>query len=336
MADLEKSVAIIFEGVDQMGSGVDSATKRIDGVAEAVQQASRPLADFTKDVFAFEGALLAAGAAVTGFAIKLAGDFDSQFREISTLIDAPTESLAGFRQEILDYSGDSTQALDTINSALYNAISAGVDYTDSLDVVAQAERAAVAGKAELDQSLTVLVSSLNAYGAGMDEAEHFSDLLFQTVKNGVTTLPELGGSLSQVTGLAATAGVSFEELLAAVATLTATGSSTSSAITQIRGAISTLLKPTKEASRRRAGRRVQRRGAGEPRPLRRAGRRGPGYRRQHRADGPVVRPGGGAQRRDDPDGPGRRPFRRQHRGHGRRHRRHRGSLPAHGRHGGAG
>ncbi|NIC05270.1 phage tail tape measure protein [Billgrantia bachuensis] len=247
MADLEKSVAIIFQGVDMMGSGVDSVTKRIDGVADSVERATQPLADVTLGVLKFEAALLTTGAAVTAFAIKLAGDFDAQFREISTLIDEPTDSLGAFRQEILDYGRDSTQSLDAINQSIYNAISAGVDYADSLDVVRQAERMAIAGKSDLDGALSVLVSSLNAYGAGMDQAEHFSDLLFQTVRSGVTTLPELGGSLANVTGLAATAGVSFEELLAAVATLTATGSTTSGAITQIQNAISNILKPTEQA-----------------------------------------------------------------------------------------
>lgn len=248
MADLEKSVAIIFEGVDRMGAGVDSVSKRIDGVAGSVERATQPLADVTMGVLKFEAALLTTGAVATAFAIKLAGDFDAQFREISTLIDEPTDSLAGFRQEILEYGRDSTQSLDAINQSIYNAISAGVDYADSLDAVRLAERMAIAGKADLDQSLSVLVSSLNAYGVGMDQAEHFSDLLFQTVRNGVTTLPELGASLGGVSGLAATAGVSFEVLMAAVATLTATGSPTSSALTQIQAAISNILKPTKQAS----------------------------------------------------------------------------------------
>ncbi|MGM0703889.1 MAG: phage tail tape measure protein [Pseudomonadota bacterium] len=248
MADLEKSVAIIFEGVDQMGAGVDSATRKIDSIAGSVESATRPLADFTADVLQFEAALLTTGAAATAFAVKLAGDFDAQFREISTLIDAPTDALSEFRGEILAYSSDSTQALGDINSAVYNAISAGVEYTDSLDAVRQSEQLAVAGRADLDQSLTVLVSSLNAYGEEMTEAERYSDLLFQTVRSGQTTLPELGASLSQVTSTAANAGVEFDELLAAIATITAGGAPTSQAVTQVRAAISSLIKPTSDAT----------------------------------------------------------------------------------------
>lgn len=248
MADLEKSVAIIFEGVDQMGAGVDSATKRLNSVVSSAQGVVDPIANATAGILKFEAALIAGGVAATGLAVKLAGDFDSQFREITTLVEAPTSSLDEFREAVLAYGTQSTNSIQDVNSAVYNAISAGVDYTESLEAVSTAEQLSIAGKADLGETLTVLVSSLNAYGEGMDSASTFSDQLFTTVKNGQTTLPELGGSLANVTGLAATAGVSFGELLAGVATLTATGSGTSEAITQIRGAISTLLKPTSEAA----------------------------------------------------------------------------------------
>lgn len=248
MADLEKSVAIIFEGVDQMGAGVDSATKRMNSIIGSAQGVVDPIANATMGVLKFEAALIASGVAVTALSVKMAGDFDAQFRQITTLIDAPVENLSSFREELLAYGRDSTQSFEAINSAVYNAISAGVDYTDSLELVRLAEQGAVAGRASVDESLGLLISSLNAYGVGTEQAANYSDLFFTTLQRGVTTLPELASSLGGVTGLAATAGVSIEELLAAVATLTATGSTTSGALTQIQAAISNILKPTAQAT----------------------------------------------------------------------------------------
>ncbi|MBR2512762.1 MAG: phage tail tape measure protein [Halomonas sp.] len=247
MADLEKSVAIIFEGVDQMGAGVDSATKRMNGIVSSAQGVVDPIANATMGVLKFEAALLATGVAVTSLAVKMAGDFDSGFREISTLVDASGENLDRLRGDILAYATDSTQSLEQINASVYGAISAGVDYTRSLEAVTQAERLAVAGKGDLDSSLTVLVSTLNAYGDGMDDAERYSDLLFQTVRSGQTTLPELSASLSQATSTAAAGGVEFDVLSAAIATVTAGGAPTSSAMTQIRGAIASIINPTQGA-----------------------------------------------------------------------------------------
>lgn len=244
MADLEKSVAIIFEGVDQMGAGVDSATRRLDSIVGSAQGVVDPIANATMGLLKFEAALLAGGAAATALAVKMAGDFDAQFKEATTLVDDTGESLDKLSGDILAYGRDSTQSYEQINSSVYGAISAGVDYTKSLDAVRQAEQLAVAGKGDLDSSLTVLVSTLNTYGAGMDEAERYSDLLFQTVRSGQTTLPELSASLAQVTGTAEAGGVEFDELSAAIASITAGGAPTSQAITQIRGAIASIVNPT--------------------------------------------------------------------------------------------
>lgn len=248
MADAKRTIELVFEGVDKTGAATQAALNNTQKFAGNIQSATQPIADFTTSAVKLEAALLASGVAVTAFAVKVAGDFDSAFREIATLIDQPIVSLNEFRDAILSYASSSTQPLDQVTQAIYTAISAGVDFEDSILAVSQAERLAVAGKADLNDALLVLVSSLNAYGLGMDEAERFSDLLFQTVRSGQTTLPELAASLSQVTSIASASGVDFEELLAAIATLTATGTPTAQAVTQIRSAISSILKPTSDAA----------------------------------------------------------------------------------------
>ena len=183
MADKQSTVELIFQGVDKTGAATQSALRNAERFTGSLQNVTSPIRNITTSAVKLEGALLTAGAAITTFAVKAAGDFDSSFREISTLIDQPIEDLGDFRQAILDYSTQSTKPLEEITSAVYSAISAGVDYADSIDAVAQAEQLAVAGKADLNETLTVLVSSLNAYGKGMDEAESFSDALFTDRKS---------------------------------------------------------------------------------------------------------------------------------------------------------
>ena len=247
MADLRKQIDLVFRGVDETGQATQAALSNAARFSESIGNVTQPISDFTQSAVKLEAALITAGAAITAFAIKTAGDFDTAFREIATLIDEPIEALDDFRRAILDYAATSSQSLDQINTAVYSAISAGVDYRNSLDTVAVAERLAIASKADLGDTLTLLVSSLNAYGAGVEEAESFSDALFTTVRQGQTTLPELAGSLAQVTSIAAAGGIEFDELLAAVATLTASGLPTSQAITAIRGAISNIISPTAQA-----------------------------------------------------------------------------------------
>jgi TP901 family phage tail tape measure protein len=248
MADSQRTIDLIFNGVDKTGAAVQSALSNTSKFAGGVESATQPFARATESALKYEAALLTAGAAITAFSIKAAGDFDTGFREIATLIDEPIAALGDFRQAILDYGATSSSSLSEVNSAVYSAISAGVDYTESLEAVRVAEQLSIAGKGDLDNTLTLLVSSLNAYGLEMDQAGRFSDALFTTVKTGQTTLPELNESLQAVTGTAATLGVPFEEVLAALAALTAAGTPTTQAVTQIQAVLAALLKPSAAAA----------------------------------------------------------------------------------------
>jgi TP901 family phage tail tape measure protein len=248
MADETSVIELIFKGVDQASAVSKAVSSSTQQLASDVKGATQPFADLATGAVELEAKLLAAGIAVTGLSIKLAGDFDGAFREIATLIDEPIESLGEFRQSILDYASSSTQSLDQVTRAIYSAISADVDYKDSIQAVSVAEKLAVAGKADLNDSLVVLVSSLNAYGLGMDSAERFSDALFTAVKKGQITLPELSASLADVTGTAAQLEIPFETLLSSIAALTSGGAPVSKAVTQISAALSAMLGPAPQAA----------------------------------------------------------------------------------------
>lgn len=247
MADYTRTVQLIFGGKDNVTPTVKAITQSLDQFETQVGNLSAPLAKTTDAILAVDAAIIALGATMVGVAINQAGKFQQSFNEITTLFEASPEAITAFSDEIQRYASNSTQSLEDINASIYSAISAGVDFTNSVEALTVAEKLAVAGNAELNESLVVLVSSLNAYGASTDEAENFADALFQTVKLGQTTLPELGARLAQVTNTAAGAGVGFDELLAAIAALTATGLPTAQAITSIKAAISNVLKPTAQA-----------------------------------------------------------------------------------------
>ena len=248
MADLQKTIEIVFGGKDELSGKVLGIEKSIDNLDKSVSKITDPLAAAGESVLKFSAALSALVVGGMAYAIKTAGEFGGQFAEITTLFDATGENVDKFRNDILNYSTDSVKSIEDINKATYAAISAGIDYKDSLEFLSVAEKLSVAGKADLEATTKVLVSTLNAYGVGVDQAEKYSDVFFQTVKIGQTTMPELAASMAQVTSIAAAGGVPIETLTAAIATLTAKGMPTSQAITSIRGALVALVKPTGEAA----------------------------------------------------------------------------------------
>ncbi|HEU6436572.1 MAG TPA: phage tail tape measure protein [Nitratidesulfovibrio sp.] len=249
MADAQRTVEIIFNGVDNMAKATDSASKRISDFTGSLQGVTTPVADFTKGVLATEAAIATLVAGGFALAINAAGQFGDSFNEITTIISGTDSEIKGFKDNILDYARTSGSGLADINKAIYNAISSGVDYKDALAGLAVAEKLATAGQADLNGSYDLLTSTLNAYGAKIEDASRYSDVFFQTVNLGKTTIPELAASLAQVTGLAATAGMPIETLGASIAALTATGLPTSQAITGIKQALQSIIKPSTEAEK---------------------------------------------------------------------------------------
>jgi len=138
-------------------------------------------------------------------------------------------------------------------AALYDIVSAG--FTDTARAQEVLTAAMIDGKAGLTDAKTAastLVGVINAYGQENLSAQRASDILFQTIKEGITTFPELAQEIGNVTSIAAAAGISFEEVGAAMATMTVRGIKTPEAVTALRGAITGLLDPAKEVKEKMA------------------------------------------------------------------------------------
>ncbi|HCA36841.1 MAG: phage tail tape measure protein [Rhodopirellula sp.] len=249
MADLKKTVELIFGGVDDTGGAINSVGRGLDGLVNKTGNVTGVLADITDSIVKLDLALAAAGVGITAFAVKLSDDFDTAFGEIATLIGQPADNLRDFQDQILSYSETSTASLDAITSATYSAISAGVDYKDSLELLAAAETLSIAGRADLGETTAALVSTLNAFGASADQAGAFADDFFTTVQLGQTTIPELASTIGRLAPIADAAGLSFKEIGAAIATITSgTGTSTAETITGIRAALNSIIGPSKQAT----------------------------------------------------------------------------------------
>ena len=86
-----------------------------------------------------------------------------------------------------------------------------------------------------------ITTILNSYQLSASQATAVSDKLFATVKRGKLTFSELAGSIGKVSAVAAIAGLSLDELLATIATITRQGIRSDQAMTAIVGVIRTFI-----------------------------------------------------------------------------------------------
>jgi len=181
-------------------------------------------------------------------ATRNASEFSQAMSEVSTLVDTAAVDMDLLREGVLDVSNAFGTKATSVAKGLYQTISSGaVDAADSIGFLKQAQALATAGVASTEQAVDALTTTLNAYGLEASEAGRISDVLFETVRQGKTTLPELAQNLGRAIPLAAAMGISIEELTAAVAALTKAGIATDQAVVSLRGAFSALISPTTEA-----------------------------------------------------------------------------------------
>lgn len=247
MADVQKTVEIIFAGVDRVGDSVTSVRSSLGTLEDKVKSVAEPFSKLADYIIKADLAMAAMAAGGIALAINAAGKFQDSFNEIISISGATGDSVGKFKGDIIAYAQDSTQSIESINKSVYDAISAGVSYNDSLELIKTTEKLAVAGRADLDATTMLLVSTMNAYGASTDQAGKYSDVFFQTVKIGQTTVPELAQSLANVSGIAASAGVPIETLGASIAALTASGIKTPEAMTGIKAALENIIKPAEQS-----------------------------------------------------------------------------------------
>jgi TP901 family phage tail tape measure protein len=164
-----------------------------------------------------------------------AADFENQMNEVFTLLpDISEKGMSDMTQQVKDFSSEMGVIPTEVVPALYQSLSAGVPPDNVFDFLEVANKAAVGGVTDLTTAVDGISSVVNAYGDDVIGAAQTSDLMFTAVKLGKTNFEELSGSLYNVIPTAAGLGVEFGNVTASLAALTAQGTPTSVATTQIR------------------------------------------------------------------------------------------------------
>lgn len=175
---------------------------------------------------------------------------DAKIRETITLFGAGQEQgkelFGELRAGVREVSRDFGTFEQTISESLYQAISAGIPRDNVFDFMATAQKAAIGGALDLTTAVNGLTTAVNTFtGEGLT-AVQASDILFRGVARGKTTFAELSREMASAAPLAANAEISFAELIATVSAMTLAGTPTAEAFTQVRAAITGLLRPTEE------------------------------------------------------------------------------------------
>jgi TP901 family phage tail tape measure protein len=195
---------------------------------------------------------LAVGAALAGVVaggVKMAVDFQTEFSKIEGLVGVTGRELDELREAAKRLGPETGKSAQEAAEALFFITSAGLRGKDAIEVLEASLKGAAIGLGETKVIADLATSAMNAYGVENLSGAKAVDVLAEAVRLGKLAPEELAGSMGQVLPIASAMGVSFEEVGAVMAAMSRTGTNASQASTQLRGIMTSLLKPTSSAER---------------------------------------------------------------------------------------
>lgn len=183
-----------------------------------------------------------------GASFKMYKDFESSMSKVEGLVGIARKQVQAWGDDVLRMAKDVGRSPLELADALYFVTSAGIRGAEAMDVLEMSAKASASGLGETKVIADLVTSAMNAYGSANLNAAQATDILVGTVREGKAQADALAGSMGMVLPIASAMGVSFDQVGAAIAAMTRTGTSAQTANMQMRQILNSLLKPTQQAA----------------------------------------------------------------------------------------
>lgn len=234
---MPKPVKVVISGVDKLSAIIQQSSTKLDKFGAKARKIGKGL------TLGVTLPLLGMGAA----SLKAADNFNQGMAQVATLVPGNAKRIEELSSSVKGLAVETGKGTDNITSGLYQTISAFGDSEQTVGRLTIALRASTAGAADTQSTLSMLSGVTKAYGDTSEGAlKKVSDLAFKTVELGETTFPELASEMGKVNSLAVTLGLSQEEMFASIATGTGPLGNTADVATKLKGAMISLMKPSKD------------------------------------------------------------------------------------------
>jgi TP901 family phage tail tape measure protein len=216
---------------------------------KGLQGAQRALANFQN--FAVQVGRVAATAitAVAVTSVREAAKFETSLAKIQGLVGVTTDEIEELSEAARRLGPRFNTSANEAAEALFFITSAGLRGAAAIDVLEASLKGTAIGLGDTKTIADLATSAVNAYGESNLTGAQAVDILAEAVRLGKLEPAELAGAMGQVLPLASALGIRFDEVGAALAGMSKTGTDASQASTQLRGIMTTLIQPTAEAEK---------------------------------------------------------------------------------------
>ena len=178
--------------------------------------------------------------------ITLAGDFESNMNRVKAVTQSVGPEFEALREQAKYLGATTAYTASEAAQAMTNLSTSGFSVKEILQSMPAVLNQAAAGGITLADSADIAAGVLRSFGLDASQMGMVSDTLTKAFLSTATTITTLKESLKYAAPIAHSAGLSFTEVTAAVGLLGNAGIKGSMAGTGLNGAISNLLKPSRQ------------------------------------------------------------------------------------------
>lgn len=178
-------------------------------------------------------------------ATKRAAEFEVKVAQIATIAGNEFGGLDDISRQVRQLAETFGTDLAKTAEGVYETISNQVgNATDAFQVNTAAMKLAVGTGSQAADTMNLISGAMNSFGMDASRAEEIAAKFFQTIDLGRIKANELANTYGRVAPVAAQLGITFDEVNAALSVITIQGTKTNEAMTQLRGIMNALQKPS--------------------------------------------------------------------------------------------
>jgi TP901 family phage tail tape measure protein len=212
MADLQKTIEIIFGGVDRVSTVVTTIDRNVSQMADGIGSATAPLASLHDGLLKTEAAAAALAAGGLALAYAKSVEFESAVIELEKVLgEGELGGMASVKQAAVELSEAYGESATEILASTANFKQAGFDLNESMGLTKTAMDLVIAGGLEASRASELLVASLKGFKEPATEAARLVDILNAVSNTYATDVEQLAVGMAGLSPIAKQMGFSMEE-----------------------------------------------------------------------------------------------------------------------------
>lgn len=181
-------------------------------------------------------------------AAKVGMDFDSAMSRVKAISGATGEDFTDLKNQAIDLGASTAFSAKEAASGMENLASAGFTTKEIMVAMPGMLDLAASSGEDLASSADIAASTLRGFGLAADQAGHVADVLAKNAGATNAAVADTGEAMKYIAPIAKTMGWSLEEVTAAIGEMADQGIKGSQSGTTLRSAVTSLVKPSKEAA----------------------------------------------------------------------------------------